>query len=142
MYSDQKFYSRAIVPQGFALSFGTNTAAGTASNTLSDVTVLKQVTRRCQVNKIKFRCTTIPNANATAVVAQVKNGTSVFGTVVLTTATASAGGQYLNGVITNAANAVLAADTEPTIDITGTFTASGGAVGAYDIDFEIQELYT
>ncbi len=86
-----------------------------------------------------MRCTTIPNAAATAVIAQFKNGTSVFGTVVLTTL---ASGGFADGVITSAANSVLAIDTQPTIDITGTFTASGGNVGIYDIDFELQENYS
>lgn len=139
MYSDQKFYSRYERPLGSAVSFGTSTGSGTASNTLTAVAALPKVLRRCQINKIRFKCTTIPNASATAVVAQFKNGTNVFGTVVLTTL-ASLG--FADGVITSAANAILAADTQPTIDITGTFTASGGAVGSYDMVWEQQELFS
>jgi hypothetical protein len=142
-YSDPKYYARSMQPAAFALSFGTATAAGTASNTLSaaEAGALPKFKRKTSISAIRMRCTTIPNASATAVIAQFKNGTSVFGTVVLTTATASSGGQQLDGVITSAANAVLAADTRPTVDITGTFTASAGAVGAYDIWFETQEQY-
>lgn len=142
MYPDQKFYTRVFTPAVFALGFGTSTGAGTASNTLAAVAAgLPKWPRRTQINKIRFRCTTIPNVSATAVIAQVKNGTNVLGTVNLTTATASGGGQFIDGVITSSANAILAADTQPTIDIAGTFTASGGAVGSYDIWFETQEAY-
>jgi hypothetical protein len=138
-YADQKFYSREVVPQAFAVSFGTATGAGTASNTFTAVAALKKTFRRTQINKIRMRCTTIPNASATAVIAQFKNGTNVFGTVVLTTL-ASLG--FADGVITSSANAILAADTQPTVDITGTFTASASAIGAYDIDFEEQEQHS
>jgi hypothetical protein len=138
-YSDAKFQSRALIPVKFAASLGTATGAGTASNSLAlSTTYLPKFTRRTQVNKVRVIVTTIPDAAATAVTMTFKNGTSTFATVTLTTATA---GQVLDGSVT-AANAVFAADGQPTIGLIGTFTASGAAAGAYDIFFEEQELFS
>lgn len=140
MYSDQKFYSRVLIPAGFALSFGTATNA--TSVAAATTGVLTKFKRKISISAIRLRCTTIPNASATVLKASFLNGTSTFGTAVLTTATATTGGQWLDGVITSAANAVLAADTQPTITSSGTFTASGDAIGSYDVYFEVTEQFS
>lgn len=136
-YSDQKFYSRVLVPAGpSASSFGTFTASG--SNALTNLMArMVKFKRRCQITAIRINPSTIINAASTAAILSFLNGTSTFGTAVITTNTV---GTIIDGAITSAANAVLAADTQPSISISGTATASGAAVGAYDVYFEVQEL--
>jgi len=138
-YSDQKFYTRREIPVAFAQNLGTSTGAGTASNTLSDVlATLPKFTRRTKVLAIRLRCTTIPNAASTAEILQFKNGTSTFATVTVTTASAD---QFLDATMveTNGVD-TFSASVQPTVDVTGTATASGAALGAFDVWFEVQEL--
>lgn len=137
-YSDQKFYARHPRTAALAASFGTATAAGAAGFTAATVTPLPKLFRRTIINKVRLRCTSAPNAVATALVGQFLNGTDTFATVVLTTATV---GQFLDAVIAPLFN-TLALDATPTMNRTGTATASGDAAGAYDIIFEEQELNT
>lgn len=142
-YSDQKFYSRSLVlALPFATSLGTATGAGTASNSLAQTAAVTaratKFKRRSSITAIRMNPTTVTDAAATAVIAVFKNGTATFGTAVLTTNVA---GTTIDGVITNAANAALAADTRVTIDVIGTFTASGSALGAFDVFFEVQERF-
>ena len=137
-YNDPRFDARTMVPVGFALDFGTATGVGTASNSLGDLAAtLPAFIRRTRVTAFKFRCTSIPNAAATVLIAHILNGTLTAGQITLTTATSD---QWLTGTMT-AANAVFAADVQPTISVIGTATASGGSLGDFDIWFEQQELF-
>lgn len=137
-YSDQKFYARPLVKEA-SINFGTSTGAGTASNSLGIPagTYLPKFIKRTQVKNVRVACTTIPNASATAVVISLLNGTNTFAAITVTTATQ---GQFLDGVMT-ASNAVFAAGGAVTGNIIGTFTASGGNAGVYDVYFEEQELF-
>lgn len=138
-YSDQKYQARPLVLVGAgAVDMGTSTGAGTASNSLASPTAnpLPAFNRRTQINAIKVEVIAAPNAAATALVMGFLNGTGTFGSVTLTTATA---GQILSGVMT-AGNAIFAAAGQPTYNVIGTFTASGGTAGKYAIQFEQQEL--
>lgn len=138
-YSDARFDSRTLVSGGFATSFGTATASSATGHDLSDVAAtLPKFKRRGKITAWRLRCTTIPDAGSTAVKAHLMNGTTTIGTAVLTTATAD---QWLDGSVT-AANSTFTADTQLTINLTGTATASADANGAYDIWFEVQELYS
>ena len=137
-YSDAKYDARVWVRAADAASFGTATASATDGANTTPTVYLPQFDRRTRINALKLIVTTIPDSGSTALVAQFLNGTSTFATVTLTTATA---GQVLTGSVT-AANAIFAADSQPTITVTGTATASGDAQGAYHIDWEQQELYS
>jgi hypothetical protein len=120
-------------------TFGTFTGAGTAANTLtSPGLALPAFIRRQKLTNIQFVCRTIPNAAATDLKAILLNGTNTAAVVTLTTATA---GQSLTGTVTDS-NATFSAGTTPTFKVTGTATASGGAVGVYDVFFETQEQYS
>jgi len=134
-YPDQKYYTRQVNLWGQAVDFGT--AGGTTVSSADAVKQLPKFFRKTKVNKLRLRCTTIPNAEATALVASFLNGTDTFATVTLTTATAD---QSLDATVTSA-NAVFDADSQPTVKITGTATASGDSLGDFDIWAETQEVY-
>ena len=134
-YSDPKFqiaYERIVLQ---ATSFGTATAASAVGCDLdlSAVAILPKFIRRVEVKAIRVRCTVIPDAGSTAVKLHFLNGTSTFGVVTLTTATA---GQWIDGTVT-ASNAIIAANDQPTCKTTGTATASADAMGTYEITFEL-----
>lgn len=134
-YPDQKFYARPLVPWGFAVDFGLSVATTVAQ---TDVAAqLPKVKRRTKVNAVRLRCTAIPNASATALVASFLNGTDTFGTVTLTTATAD---QWLDVTITDG-NATLAADVQPTVSVAGTATATDDSMGDFDVWVEAQEQF-
>jgi hypothetical protein len=136
-YSDQKFYSRPLQLWGQAVDFGLSVATTVAVT--DAVTQLPKFIRKSQVNAIRLRCTTIPNADATALTVSVLNGTSTMATAVITTATAD---QHIDATVvtTNDVN-VFAADAQPTISITGTATATDDSMGDFDIWAEVQEEY-
>jgi hypothetical protein len=136
-YSDQKFYSRPLGYVAIA-DMGTATATGTASNSLAQPTAspLPAFARRTAIGNIQVLVIAAPNASATVQVLSFLNGTNTFATVTVTTATAS---QVLSAVMT-ASNATFAAGGQPTYNLIGTFTASGGTGGKYEILFEQQEL--
>ena len=134
-YDDQKYYTRQPNLWGQAVDFGT--APATAVAVTDAVKQLPKVFRKTKVNKIRLRCTTIPNAAATALKVSFLNGTSTFGTAVVTTATVD---QSIDATITEA-NAVLDADSQPTVSISGTATASGDSLGDFDIWAETQEVF-
>ena len=133
-YSDGSFQSRYLLNVDNDYSLTTFTASGANALTQPGLALPKFV-RRTKVNKIQLVCRTIPNAGATGLKAVFLNGTSTMGEVTLTTATA---GQRLDGTVT-AANAVYSLGSNPTLNVIGTATASGGAVGVFDIFFECQE---
>lgn len=137
-YSDQKFYARPLINIVPSADFGTSTGVGTASNTLASPAAnpLPTFARRTTVGNIRVQCLAAPNVNATALVMSFLNGTATFATVTLTTATA---GQTLSGVMT-APNSTFTAGGQPTYGVIGTFTASGGTAGKWEIYFEQQEL--
>jgi hypothetical protein len=134
-YSDQKFYTRQYGAVAFAADLGTATGA---TINKADAAQLPKFKRRTEITAIRLRCTTIPNAAATSLKLSFLNGTNTFGTAIVTTATAD---QWVDGVITSAANAKIAADGEPTVTVTGTATASGDSLGDFDIYFERNELH-
>jgi len=137
-YPDQKYYSRPLQLLAQAASFGTSTAGDTVGHDLTDVYAgLPKFIRKSQIKALRVRCTVIPDAGSTALVAHFLNGTDTMGTITLTTATAD---QFFDVTLT-AANTIFAADGQPTIKTTGTSTASGDAQGSYDIWAEIQELF-
>lgn len=134
-YSDGKFYSRPLVLVGDNRSFGTATASGAAGFTLSTITELPKFNNRCTVNLIRLKVRTAPNAAATGLQAIVLNGTDTANVAVLTGGTA---GQSID-FTTVSAYSTYGSNTQPTIKLIGTSTASGGTAGAYDIFMEIQE---
>jgi len=115
-----------------ATSFGTATAASAVGCDFTGVGALPKFTKRLKVSKVRFKCTVIPDSGSTAVKAHLLNGTNTFAVVTLTTATA---GQWLDGTVTSA-NATIDADVVPTINTTGTATASADAMGTYEVYFE------
>jgi hypothetical protein len=135
-YSDFKSTNRYTLLMKAAGSYGTATAAATNGADV-DGPALPEFTRRTKVNKVKLLVTTAPDNGSTNLVAHFLNGTDTFATVTLTTATA---GEVLDGTVT-AANAIFDADEAPTTKVTGTATASADANGAYDIIFDVVELY-
>jgi hypothetical protein len=138
-YSDPKFYSRHLVPLAGSASLSTATASGANTVPAASLPALPKFVRRTKVNALQVVCKVIPNAASTALVLAALNGTTTFGTVVLTTATA---GQVINGVITNTSTGnEIAAGTGITLALAGTATASGAAMGTFDILAETQELY-
>ena len=138
-YSDQKFYTRRQIPAGFGVALGTATAAGTASNTLTDiVATLPKFERRSKVLAIRLRNTVAVDADSTLQILQFANGTDVFATVNVTDGTAD---QFFDATMveTNGID-TFAADGKPTVNLTGTATASAAVLGTFDIWFEVQEL--
>jgi len=136
-YPDPQYNVAVFVPLAFAASFGTATASSATGCNGTAVASLPPFPKKVTVTAVKLRCTTIPDTGSTGVRAVFLNGTSTFATVTLTTATAS---QWLTGTVT-AANAVLTADTSPTVNVVGTATASADANGSYDIWFEYEATY-
>ena len=137
-YSDQKFYARVYAKVQQACSFGTTTASSATGADTTPTCYLPQFDRRTKLNAVKMTVTVIPDAGSTALKAHFLNGTDTFSVVTLTTATA---GQVLTGVMDTSYN-TFAADSAPTVKVTGTSTASADAQGAYDIYFEQQELFS
>lgn len=135
-YDNATFAARAFVKVQNAVSFGTATASATDGANITPTCPLPQFPRRTAVNKVQMIVTTAPDSGSTALKAHFLNGTSTFGVVTLTTATA---GQVVNGTITTA-NSTFTAASAPTVKLTGTATASADANGSYDIYFETQEL--
>lgn len=138
-YTDQKYYIRPEILVGDNRSFGTATASGAAGFTLSTLTELPKFIRRTQLNYVRLKVRTAPNAAATGVIAYFLNGTNTHGTLVLTTATA---GQTLDfSTVNSGSYSTFTAGAQPTISLVGTSTASGGTAGAYDIFYEAREMY-
>lgn len=136
-YSEQKYQGRDFNLKAAAASFGTATNATVATTSVTGK--IPAYLRRTQISGGKLFVTTIPNAAATALTAHLMNGTNTIGTCVLTTATAS---QTLSFTITTASNGYVASGSAPTIKVTGTATASGDALGAYDIWLEEGERFS
>lgn len=134
-YSDGRFQSRPQILVGDNRSFGTATASGAAGFTLSTITELPKFVNRVQLNRVRLKVRTAPNAAATGLTAILFNGTNTAGTVVLTTATA---GQSIDFTLVSVYN-TFTADAQPTLNLIGTSTASGGTAGAYDIFMSEQE---
>ena len=138
-YTDQKYYMRPQILEGDNRSFGTATASGAAGFTLSTLTELPKFIKRTQINQIRLKVRTAPNAAATGLIAIFLNGTNTHGTAVLTTATA---GHTIDFTTLNSGSySTFTAGSQPTISLVGTSTASGGTAGAYDIFFEAREMY-
>lgn len=134
-YPDQKYMTRPLQFWGQAVDFGLSVATTVART--DAVAQLPKFIRKSQVNAIRLRCTTIPNAAATALKLSFLNGTDTFGTAVITTATAD---QVIDVTIDTDYN-VFAADGQPTVSISGTATATNDSVGDFDIWAEVQEEF-
>ena len=128
-YTDPTMLAEHFVTLQPATAFGTATAASATGANKTNVGSMAKIPQRYTVKKLRLKCTVIPNAAATALVANFLNGTSTFATAVLTTATA---GQWIDATIT-AANATIEDDIVPTINTTGTATASADVLGTYEI---------
>lgn len=138
-YSNGMFSARPMVMVIPATSFGTATASATDGANRTAVAVMPSFIRKTNVTGIRLLCTVVPNASSTALVAQFLTGTNTLATVTLTTATA---GQWLTATIGTASNGTFTAgQAAPTINITGTATASAAAQGSYSVWFEQTELY-
>lgn len=136
-YTDPQFQVRVQRPIGFAIASGTATASG--SNTIvAAATIPYKPNQPTNISAVRVRVTTAPAANWTALTHILKNGTATFATFALSTFTA---GQWVDGTITSAANAKLAADVQPTCDYVGTGTASAQTSGAFDLHFEVTEQF-
>lgn len=136
-YSDFKSVLRYALPMVMAGSYGTATANSTVGANVSGPT-LPKFFRRCVVTKGQVKVTTAPDDGSTNLKLHFLNGTDTFATVTVTTATAN---QVLDLTVTSA-NSTFTASAQPTTKVTGTATASGDANGAYDVIFEVQELYS
>lgn len=136
-YSDQKYLARPFIRVANAVAFGTSTGVGTASNSLAQpaASQLPAFLHRTKIVGLKAIAVTAIASNATPVNIVILNGTSTLGQVPVGTFTA---GQIGTGTVT-AANAIFAAGGQPTMALIGTFTASGGTSGTWDIYFEQQE---
>lgn len=169
-YSDQKFYTRNFEDVVLGSAVGTITASG--SNSLVGVLRLPKFLRRTAINKIRVYVATAPAANLTVTKLAFLNGTNTFAVATIGTNTAgvsvdatviatfggvAASGTDLAVPLTTSTmpngltmvkeagtntNAIIAAGVQPTINAEGTGTASGQAVGTYDIWFEAQELHS
>lgn len=138
-YTDSKYYVRPQILVGDNRSFGTATASGAAGFTLSTLTELPKFIKRTQINVVRLKVRTAPNAGATGLTAIFLNGTNTHGTAVLTTATA---GQTVDFTTVNSGSyGTFTSGDQPTLKLVGTSTASGGTAGAYDIFFEAREMY-
>lgn len=138
-YTDPQFQVEQLIPVALAVSFGTATAsAATGINEADCVPNMPKFIQRTQVTGGRLRCTVIPDAGSTGVKASFMNGTATFGTAVLTTATAD---QFIDVVITTAANAVFAADGQVVVKLNGTATASADVNGTYDVWLVVKTLY-
>ena len=136
-YSDQKFYSRLLVPLCLASNAGTSTAtaSGHAPTTTAAVR-LKKYLRRTKVSAVRVAVDTAPGAALTTAKLIFLNGTDTFAVATIGTNTA---GVSVDASMT-VANATIAADVQPTVNFTGTSTASANtANGVFTIQFEEQE---
>ena len=138
-YSDQKFYTRPLVPVRFN---ATSTSTATASAqvvTSTDVAQLPEFQRRTEITGFVAKVVTAPNAGATTTKLALLNGTNTFAVATIGTNTA---GVDVVGSITSAANAVFAANGQPTLNVVSTATASQTVTqGNYDLYFEQTERY-
>jgi len=137
-YSDQKYYARPLVKVASAIAFGTSTGAGTASNSLAQpaASQLPEFINRTKITMVEAIAVTAIAANANPVNLTILNGTNIVAQIPVGTFTA---GQVGTATVTSA-NAVFTAGTQPTMALIGTFTASGGTSGTWDLYFEQQEL--
>lgn len=136
-YVAPNFNVRTLVPAGFDVDFGVS--GGTTVAVTDRAETLPKFVRRTQVSAIRLRCTEIPNALATGLVASFLNGTNTFATVVLTTATAD---QFLDAtVVTDDDVNIFAKDVQPTVNVAGTATGASDSLGDFDIWFEIEEKF-
>lgn len=137
-FADQKFYTRPLIPIRFN---ATSTSTATASAqvvTNTAVANLPKVIRRTEITGGNAIIVTAPNAGAATTVLALLNGTSTFATATIGTLTA---GQVASFSIT-AANAVLAAGTQPTLSVVSTSTASQTVTqGNYDLYWEAVERF-
>ena len=134
-YSDQKFHSRPLQLWAQAVDVGLSVATTVAETDVAKS--LPKLIRKSQINALRFRCDTIPNASATVLSMSALNGTDTIGAITITTATAD---QHFDMTISTANN-VMAADGQVTISITGTATATDDDLGNWDIWAEIQEEF-
>lgn len=134
-YSDSKFYTRVLVPVRFA---ATSTLTATASGhvvTNTDQVELPKFIRRTKISAVRVKPTTAPVASTVKLA--FLNGTNTFAV-----ATLGAAGTSVDATVTDS-NATLAADTEPTVTVIGTGTASAAQVaGVFDIYFEQMEQFS
>ncbi len=135
-YSEPQHNVRVSVPIVFGGTTGTSTASG-VNALVGALTVPFKPIRAMKVSNVRVRVGTAPAANLTVVTLSLLNGTATFASAVVGTHTA---GEFVDATIT-AANANLAADVQPTLNLAGTATASGMASGVYDIFAELTESY-
>jgi hypothetical protein len=135
-YTDPKFQVNVPGILSPPTSWGTATVSGAIATT--GIVVLPKFFKAEKFTSINARCTVIPNAASTALVANFLNGTNTFATITLTTATA---GQVVSGVVTES-NATFAAAGQPTVNLNGTATASAAAQGSWEIFAETKEAYS
>lgn len=162
-YSDQKFYARYSADAVISQVTGTATASSTANNATT-ANVLPAFRRKTKINNLSVIVKTAGKASTTLALAFL-NGTVVFATVPTGTATA---GSVLNGTLTNTAStsvstftntlpnggtqvgtittttdySVFALGSSPTVNVTGTATASADTVGSHEVYWEEQEQFS
>jgi hypothetical protein len=139
-YSDPKYDARVMVPVVLGSAVGTLTFTASAhAKTNSAVYRLPKFLKRTKVNAVRVKVGTAPVAGVVSSKLIFKNGTNTFAVATIGTNTA---GSTVDATMTST-NAVLAADTEPTVDLLGTGTASEtGVAGTFDIYFETQEQFS
>lgn len=154
-YSDQKHYVSEIIAVGVG-AVSTCTASG--SNNLSTVLRAPVFADRAKLTRFRVEVVTAPAANTSGILFAVRNGTSTLAVATLGTNTTVGAGVWANiagqavgqtdltqtvttatlpngqTVVTTTrnANVDLPANTELTVEVIGTGTASGHSLGAYD----------
>lgn len=155
-YSDQKFYANNVYEAGIG-AVATCTASG--SNNLTTVFRLPKFSPKTKVTKFRVEVATAPAVGITGTLFTLLNGTATLAVATLGTNTVAGNGVYGNisglavgqidltqtittatlpngqTVVTTTRNAAvdIPAETELTIAVIATGTASGNSIGAFDV---------
>lgn len=163
-FSDQKFYSQEIVNVGLG-AVATCTASG--SNNLTTVLRAPTFVNKRKLTRFRVEVVTAPAANISGVLFAVRNGTSTLAVATLGTNTVAGNGVWanINGAATTQTdltqtvttstlpngqtvvtttrnpNVDIPANTELTLEVIATGTASGHSIGTYDAILMAQDNY-
>lgn len=163
-FTDQKYYTDGLVTVGVGVAV-TSTASG--SNNLTTVIRAPRFADKTKLKRFRVEVVTAPAANISGTQFAVLNGTSTLAVATLGTNTTAGSGVWANiagqgveqtdltktvttstlpngqTVVTTTRNPAidLPANTELTIAVITTATASGHAAGTYDVYLNRQENY-
>jgi hypothetical protein len=119
---------------------GTATATASAGIPRADDCAKFELFTRCKLLAMKATVITAASANAVGQKAFLMNGTTQLGDIAIADGAAKA---TVDGTMTAAACADIAADTELQVDVSGTATVSAAVVtvGPFNLSFTYQELF-